>query len=87
MCTCELLVNILIMFNCTKTFMNIEIVRLEIYPAEGPILKALVAPCALVDVVRCSVLRTTVDVGRCLQCSPSNVHQEEDGVIDGLCSE
>ena len=66
-CTCELLVatmmNILIMFKSTKTLLNIEIVRLEAYPAEGPMLKAPVAPRALLDIVRCSMSRTTVDAG------------------------
>ena len=74
MCTCELLVpsmmNIPIMFKTTKALLNIEIVRLEVYPAEGPMLKAPAAPCALVDIVYCSMSRTTVDVGRCSQYSP-----------------
>jgi len=58
MCTCELLVpsmmNILIMFKSTKTLLNIETVRLEVYPAEGHMLKAPAATRALVDIVRCS---------------------------------
>jgi hypothetical protein len=41
-------------------------------------LKALAAPCALVDIVCCSMSQTTVDAGRCSQCSPLNVHQEVD---------
>ena len=67
--TCELLVttmmNILIKFKSTKTLLNIETVRLEVYLAKGPMLKAPVALRALVDIVRCSILRTIVDVGRC----------------------
>ena len=34
--------------------------------------RALEAPFALVDIVRCSKSRTTVDAGRCSQCSPTN---------------
>ena len=41
-------------------------------------LKAPVAPFALVAIVRCLRSRTTVDAGRCLQCRPSNVHREVD---------
>jgi hypothetical protein len=67
LCMCELLratmVDILIMFNSTKTLLNIEIVRLVIYLAERPMLKVRVAPCALVDiVVSCSMSWTIVDV-------------------------
>ena len=43
MCTYELLVAMLIMFRSTKTLLKIETVRLEVYPTEGPILKALAA--------------------------------------------
>ena len=34
--------------------------------------RASEAPFALVDIVRCSKSQTTVDVGRCSQCSPTN---------------
>jgi hypothetical protein len=55
-CTCEVpvatIMNILIMFKNIKTLLNIETVRLEAYPAEGPMLKAPAAPRALVDIVR-----------------------------------
>ena len=82
MCKCELLMatmmNILIMFKSTKTLLNIETVRLEVYPAKGPMLKAPAAPRALVDIVRCSMSRTTVDAGRCSHCSPSNIHRNVD---------
>ena len=58
MCTCGLLVatmmNILIMFKRTKTLLNLKTVRLDVYPAEGPMLKALVAPFTRVDIVCCS---------------------------------
>ena len=64
MCTCELLVatmmNMLIMFKRTKTLLNLKIIRLEVYPAEGPVLKALVAPFSL-GIVSCLKSRTTVD--------------------------
>jgi hypothetical protein len=67
MCTCVLLVatmmNILIMLKSTKTLLNIETVKLKVYPAEGPMLKALVAPHALVDIVCCSMSRTTLNAG------------------------
>jgi hypothetical protein len=52
--------------------------RIELYPAERPMLKAPTTPCILVDTVQCSMSRTTIDVGRCSQCSPSNVQQEVD---------
>jgi hypothetical protein len=81
MCTCELLVasmmNILIMLKSTKILLNIKTVRLEVYPAEGPMLKTPVAP-PLVNITRCLMSWTTVDAGRCSQCSPSNVHREID---------
>jgi hypothetical protein len=51
--------DILIMFNSTKTLLFIEIVRLEIYLAERPMLTVRVAPYTLVD--KCYV----VDHGRC----------------------
>jgi hypothetical protein len=58
MCTCELsvtsMINIRIMFKSTKI---LETVRLEVYPVEGPMLKAPVAPHALIDIVRCSMSR------------------------------
>jgi hypothetical protein len=60
MCTCELqliaivatMMNILIMLKSTKNILNIETVRSEMYSAEGPMLKVLVAPCAQIDIVR-----------------------------------
>jgi hypothetical protein len=80
MCTCELLLasmmNILIIFKSTKTLLNIETVKLEVYPAKESMLKAPAAPRALVDIMRCLMSRITVDAGWCLQCSPSTVHQE-----------
>jgi hypothetical protein len=82
MCTCELqvasMMNILIMFKSTKTLLNMETVRLEVYPVEGPMLKAPAAPRALVDIVRCLMSQTIVDAGRRSQCSPLNIHREVD---------
>ena len=43
--------------------------------------RALEAPFALVGIVRCSKSWTTVDAGRCSQCSPTNGHQEEDTLL------
>jgi len=56
--------------------LNLTNSRMEIYPAEGLMLKAPVAPFPLM--VSCSKSRTTVDAGRCTQCLPSNVHREVD---------
>ena len=67
-----------IMIRAKKLILNLTTSRIGLYPAKGPMLKALVAPFALVVIVRCLRLWTTVDAGRCLQCRPSNVHQEED---------
>ena len=52
--------NILII---AKMRLNLTNSRIEIYPAEGLMLKALVAPFPLM--VSCSKSRTTVNVGRC----------------------
>ena len=57
------MMNIPIMFKTTKTLLNIETVRLEVYPAEGPMLKAPAAPHGLIDIVHCPMSRTIVDVG------------------------
>ena len=57
------MMNILIVFKSTKTLLNIKIVRLEVYPVEGPMLKAPAAPHVLVDIVRCSISWTIVDAG------------------------
>jgi len=61
-----------------EKILNLTNSRIELYPAEGPMLKAPAAPRALVDIVRCSMSRTTIDAGRCSQCSPSNVLWEVD---------
>ena len=50
------------------------ITELRLYPVEGSMPRASEAPFALVDIVRCSKSWTTVDAGRCLQCSPTNGH-------------
>ena len=59
-----------IQMNTVKT--STVIIEIRLYPAEGPMPRALEAPFALVDIVRCSKSRTTVDAGRCSQCSPTN---------------
>ena len=82
MCTCVILRllrlaanmfmnNILII---AKMRLNLINSKIEIYPAEGPMLKAPVAPVPLT--VSCSKSWTTVGAGRYTQCSPSNVHRE-----------
>jgi len=86
MCTCVKILladvanmnanNILII--AKKLILNLTTSRIGLYPAKGPMLKAPVALFALVAIVRCLKSRTTVDVGRCSRCRPSNVHQEED---------
>jgi hypothetical protein len=56
--------------------LNLTNSRIEIYLAEGLMLKAPVAPFPLM--VSCSKSWTTVDTGRCAQCHPSNIHREVD---------
>ena len=51
--------------------------ELRVYLAEGPMPRASEAPFTP-DIVRCSKSWTTVDAGRCSQCSPMNDHREED---------
>ena len=48
-----------------KMILNLTKSRIGLYPTEGPMLKAPVAPFALVAIVRCLKSRTIVDVGRC----------------------
>ena len=60
---------------------SIVITEIRVYPAESPMLRASEAPFALVNIVRCSKSWTTVDAGRCSQCSPTNGHQEEDTLL------
>ena len=76
MCMCIFLMNA----TACRHDIQIEIVKAQItvireirlYSAEGPMPRASEAPFALVDIVRCSKSRTTVDAGRCSQCSPTN---------------
>ena len=84
MCTCvillllklaaNMLMNIILIM--TEKILNLTNLRIEMYPAEGPMLKALMAPDPLM--VSCSKSRTTVGGGRCTQCCPSNVHRKVD---------
>ena len=48
-----------------EKILNLTNSRIELYPAEGPMLKAPAASRALVDIVRCLMSRSTIDVGRC----------------------
>jgi len=63
--------NILII---AKMRLNLTNLRIEMYPTEGPMLKALVAPFTRVVIVCWSKSWTTVDAGRCSPRSPSGVH-------------
>ena len=56
--------------------LNLINLRIEMYPVEGPMLKAPVTPVLLM--VSCSKSRTTVGAERCTQCSPSNVYRKVD---------
>ena len=76
MCMCIFLMNTTacrddILVNTVKT-QSTEITEIRLYPAEDPMSRASKAPFALVDIVRCSKSRTTVDAGRYSQCSPTN---------------
>ena len=84
MCTCVILLllrlaanifmnNILII---AKKRLNLTKLRIEMYPMEGPMLKAPVAPDPLM--VSCSKSRTIVGAGRCTMYRPSNVHRKVD---------
>jgi hypothetical protein len=84
MCTCMILLllrlaaNILmnIVLIMAKKRLNLTNLRTEMYPAEGPMPKAPVAPDPLM--VSWSKSRTTVGAGRCMSCRPLNVHREVD---------
>ena len=62
----------------TVSTQSTVITEIRVYPAEGPMSRISETPFAP-DIVRCSKSWTTVDTGRCSQCSPTNNHQEEDG--------
>ena len=71
MCTCMILLLLRLEANMlmniilikAKKRLNLTNLRIKMYPAEGPMLKAPVAPDLLM--VSCSKSRTTVGVGRC----------------------
>ena len=75
MCMCIFLINATACIDDilidTVRIQNTVIIEIRLYPAEGPMPRASEAPFAL-DIVRCSKSRTTVDAGRCSQCSPTN---------------
>ena len=85
MCTCVILLLLKLAANMLMNIilimaekrLNLTNLRIEMYPAEGPMLKAPVAPDPLM--VSCSKSRTTIVAGRCTQCHPSNVHREVHG--------
>ena len=64
----------------TVSSQSTVITEIRVYPAEGPMPRASEAPFAP-DIVRCSKSWTTVDVGMCSQCSPTNGHQKEDTLL------
>jgi hypothetical protein len=84
MCTCMILLllrlaaNILmnIILIMAKKRLNLTNLRTDMYPKEGPMLKALVAPDPLM--VSCSKSLTTVGAGRYTPCHPSSVHRKVD---------
>ena len=84
MCTCVILLLLRLAANMLMNIilimaekrLNLTNLRIEIYPAEGPMLKAPVAPDPLI--VSCLKSSTTVGAGRCTQCRPSNVHRKVD---------
>ena len=82
MCTCVILLLLRLAANMfmnnilikAKKRLNLTNLRMEMYPGEGPMVKAPVAPVPLM--VSCSKSWTTIGAGRCMQCSPSNIHRE-----------
>jgi hypothetical protein len=84
MCTCVILLLLKLAVNMfmnniltiAKMRLNLTKLRIEMYPAEGPMIKAPVAPVLLM--VSCSKSRTIIGEGRYTQCSPSNVHRKVD---------
>ena len=56
------------------------ITEIRVYPAEGPMPRVSEAPFAP-DIVRCSKSWTTIDAGRCSQCSPTNGDQKVDSFV------
>ena len=85
MCTCVILLLTLVadmnmndILIIAEKILSLTNSRIELYRAEGLMLKLSVAPRTLVDIVRCSMSRTTIDARRCSHCSPSNVLREVD---------
>ena len=84
MCTCVILLllrlaaimlmNIILIM--VEKRLNLTNLKIEMYPAKGPMLRALVALDPLM--VSCSKSRTTVGAERCTQCSSSNVYRKVD---------
>jgi hypothetical protein len=64
------------LMNIILIMANLTNLRTEMYLAEGPMLKAPVAPNPLM--VSCSKSWTTVGAARYMLCHPSNVHWEVD---------
>ena len=62
----------------TVSIQSTVIRELRVYPVEDSMPRASDAPFTP-DILRCSKSWTTVDAGRCSQCSPTNSHHEEDG--------
>jgi len=84
MCTCVILLLLRLVANMfmnniliiAEMRLNLTNLKIEIFPAEGPMLKAPVAPFPLM--MSCSKSRTKVDAGRCMQFRPLNVRKKVD---------
>jgi hypothetical protein len=82
MCTCVILLLLRLAVNMfmnnilviAEKRLNLTNLRIEMYPTEGPMLKAPVAPDPLM--VSCSKSRTRVGAKRCTQCRSRS---EEEG--------
>jgi hypothetical protein len=66
---------------CMTTRINSKtctITKNRMYPVEGPVLKASVAPFTRDISCVCSLSSYAVDAGRCKHCSPSNGADDEE---------